>query len=135
VFKSEFLRRRLVWPLSAAAVLCFGLATLIPAGGLFVNLGTTFVGILLTIGYVDIILTEHQRIRWAGALLRIGSRLDNFATIASSQFRIAFGFKPDVYDQGAMAAEGKARRAELARVARQVLRPPPGAASNVVELS
>ncbi len=124
MFESRFLKSRLVLPLSIAAILALGLAALIPWGGLFVNLGTTFIGILLTIGYVDIVLKEHEAMRWESGLARIAKRLDNFATVASSQFRVAFGFTPDVYDERLMfASDDQARRTELVRVAREVLKP------------
>lgn len=124
MFDSRFLRWRLVYPLTAAAVVSFALAVLVPAGGFFVNLGTTFLGSLLTVGYVDLVLREHQSIKWSGAMARIRKRLDNFATIAATQFRIAFGFGHDVYDEQTMwSSDDRHRRAELARVTKHVLRP------------
>ena len=123
MFDSPFLRRKLVWPLSTAAIATFVLAIFAPVGGLFVNLGTTFVGILLTVGYVDLVLKEHRSMRWSGALARIRRRIDNFATMACTQFRIAFGFGPDIYnEQAIVSSDERIRRAELARIAKQVLR-------------
>ena len=81
-------------------------------------------GSLLTVGYVGLVLREHQSIKWSGAMARIRKRLDNFTTVAATQFRIAFGFGHDVYDEQAMwSSDDRHRRAEVARVAKHVLRP------------
>jgi len=124
VFSSRFLRWRLVYPISAAALLSFSLAIFRSAGGLFINLGMTFLGILVTVAYVDLVLREHQARQWAETLDRINKRLDNLATVASAQFRVAFGLTPDVCDEVAMqSSDDRLRRTEVARVAEQVLRP------------
>lgn len=124
MFESPLLKKRLLWPLSIGSLGAFTAAWLVPAGGLFLNLGTTFLGILLTVGYVDLILKQHEKDRWAGPRSRISKRLENVAAVASSQFRIAFGFGPEVYGEAAFDSEHDAsRRRELVRVAMDIVYP------------
>lgn len=96
VFRSKFLRRLVVLPLTTAAVVALLLAVLVPWQGLFVNICSSFIAILVTVGYVDLILGEHEKRRWADATKNIGKRLQKLATVAGSQFRTAFRISPEV---------------------------------------
>ncbi len=119
-----FLRKKLVWPLSLGALSAFVIAIFAPAGGLFVNLGTTFVGILLTVGYVDLILKNHERRKWNAAFAHINKRLESVATVACSQFRTAFGIGAESLNEMALASPiGADRHNEIIRFANGVLKP------------
>ena len=60
---SKFLRKKLAVPVGAAIVLCLILAYYIPWQGLFINLSTTLLGVLITVFYVDLILKQQNEIR------------------------------------------------------------------------
>ncbi len=124
MFTSVFLRRWLVWPLGLATVASLALAYFLPAGGLFVNLAATFVGILFTVGYVDLVLKNHEAHRWEAALTRIQGRLDNFTGVAITQFRVAFRIPANVLDQALMVrGSDHERRTELVRLAQSFVMP------------
>ena len=57
-----------IYTLAAGSFLL--LALIIPWQGFFVNLAATFVDILVTILYVDFIIKQHERGRWAQAAAR-----------------------------------------------------------------
>lgn len=98
----DFLWRKLVIPLVIIAIIFLILAVFIPWRGLFTNLATTFLGILITICYVDFILREHETRRWAQAMTLIKKRIDTFANVCSSQFRTAFKISFNIFDEEAL---------------------------------
>jgi hypothetical protein len=69
----NFLVKRLVLPLSILTILFFILAYVIPWQGLFINLSTTLLGILITVFYVDIVLSEHDKRRMRNEVIRVAS--------------------------------------------------------------
>jgi len=117
--------KSLIIPLGVLAVLFLVLSFLVPClNGLFVNLATTFLGILLTVCYVDYILRRHDRERWAAATARIESRIQNLAVITSQSFRGAFNIDYHVIRETAIDIDNPTSiRTEIIRVIRQVLLP------------
>ncbi|MEN6560199.1 MAG: hypothetical protein ABFD52_05445 [Acidobacteriota bacterium] len=57
--------KKLIKPLALMVAAAFVLAILVPWRGLFINLTTTLLGILLTIGYVDYVLKAQEKEHWA----------------------------------------------------------------------
>jgi len=90
--------------------------------GLFTNLATTFLGILLTVCYVDYILRRHDKERWAATTARIESRIQSFAEITSASFRTAFHIDYHVIRMWKMG-ERRSARTEIIRLIREVLLP------------
>ncbi len=128
-----YLWKRLILPLTLAAGLFLLLALTIPWQGFFVNLAATFIGILVTILYVDFIIKQHERGRWAQAKALIEKRIMNFATISASQFRTAFGISHHVLDGEAMDINDPSSiRRAMIRLAQNVLLP--SVESNVQKL-
>ncbi len=120
-----FLWKRLILPLGILTALSLVLAFLVPSlNGLFVNLATTFLGILLTVCYVDYILRRHDKERWSATTARIESRVQNLAVVTSQSFRTAFHIDASVIHQAVIDVFNPASvRTEILRVIRQELLP------------
>lgn len=97
-----YLWRALVIPLVVATVICVAASlvlTDVPLWqGFLINLATTLVGILLTVLYVDFVLSQRERRQWAKAQSRVNQRIETLAIASVSQFRTAFGIGADVLD-------------------------------------
>jgi len=119
----EFLWRKLIRPLAIMVLVVFVLAMLVPWRGLFINLTTTLLGILLIIGYVDRVQkTYEEKERWAVAMELIKKRIDHFAIVSFSNFRAAFHIGPEIIDQGAIDIDNQSSiRAEMTRVIERML--------------
>ena len=120
-----FLWKRLIIPLGFLTALFFVLAFLVPClNGLFVNLATTFLGILLTVCYVDYILRRHDKERWSATTARIESRIQHFAIVTSQSFRAAFNVDYHVIREAVINIDDPVSiRTEMIRVIRQELLP------------
>jgi len=119
----SYLWKRLIFPLAFLTIIFLGLALFVPWQGFFINLTATFVGILTTLLYVDYILKQHEKSRWAPAKALIDNRIEQFANIAASQFRTAFGFPSSVFDENVDMLDPASRRREMARISQNVLMP------------
>jgi len=119
----EFLWRKLIRPLAVMVLVAFVLAILVPWRGLFINLTTTLLGILLAIGYVDRVQKKYEeKERWAVATELIKKRIDHFAIISFSHFRAAFHIGPEIIDQGAIDIDNQSSiRSEMIRVIERML--------------
>ncbi len=80
----------------AAAALCLVLGAWIPWGGLFVNLATTFIGVVLTVFYVDRVIDRARSLQWSEADSEIRERLEQFANLSVSIPRTALGVPASV---------------------------------------
>jgi hypothetical protein len=115
--------KNLIIPLGVLAVLFLILSFLVPClNGLFVNLATTFLGILLTVCYVDYILRRYDKERWAATTARIESRIQALAEVTSQSFRTAFHIDYHVIRLW-MMEDPQSERTEIIRVIRQALLP------------
>ncbi|MBN1147358.1 MAG: hypothetical protein JXA78_08880 [Anaerolineales bacterium] len=125
--------RKLVLPLSVATVVSLVMAYFFPLQGLFVNLATTFIGILLTVFYVDWILREHEEKRWANVQYRVNDEITKFANLAISEFRTAFHFTTEILDFSTFDSDNpNLIRAEIARIADNILIP--AVSAKIVEM-
>jgi hypothetical protein len=93
---SKSLWLKLVVPLA----LLFALSLLVhqwwPAAGFFVSLATTLFGIIVTVAYVDWVLSAHEKARWAGTGSRVQERLYVNATLVVTFIRQTLGFGVDI---------------------------------------
>ncbi|QDT56274.1 hypothetical protein Pan44_43270 [Caulifigura coniformis] len=67
--------KQIVLPLAASAGLCLAIAYFWPVDGLWLNLGTELIGILVTVWYVDWILDRHDESRWRSTDLLVNEQL------------------------------------------------------------
>lgn len=58
---------------------------------LFLNLGVTFLGIIITVSYVNWILNEHENKRWNDVHINIDNRIRGFLVGTITTFREGFG--------------------------------------------
>jgi hypothetical protein len=122
---SRFLLKKLVLPLSLASAASLILAQYCPWQGFFVNLGTTFIGVLFTFLYVDTILQRHERQQWAEAKARILRRIEQLANVIITQCRLSFNFGMDIFSEVSRdpGTYLDTMRAEMIRIAENVLTP------------
>jgi hypothetical protein len=119
-----YLWKRLIIPLALLAVTFFILALFYPWQGFLVNLTATFVGILVTILYVDYIIKQHEKSRWAQAKALIEKRIMSFANVSGSQFRTAFGISHNVLNRETMDVNNPSSiRKEMIRLSQEILMP------------
>ena len=117
---------RLLWKLYLPISLLF-LATLIPGlvfpwGGVLINFAAAFLGILVTVGYVDFVLREHEKSRWKATRERIYELIEGVATMAATQFRIAYGIEPRGYSEDLdVLRDAKKRRERAIRITEELL--------------
>jgi hypothetical protein len=101
---SEFLLKRLVLPLAVLAVISLLVSFLIIKQSfyitwksLFLNLGVTSIGIIITLSYVNWILNEHENKKWKDVQISIQNRIKRYLIGTIITFRVSFGFDLDVY--------------------------------------
>jgi len=120
----SYLWKRLIIPLALLAVTFFLLALFHPWQGFFVNLTATFVGILVTVLYVDYVIKQHEKSRWAQAKALIEKRIMIFANVSASQFRTAFGISHHVLNREAMDINNPSSiQKEMIRLTQNILLP------------
>lgn len=117
--------KRLILPLGLLAGASIIAAVFVPWQGLFISLATTFIGIILTVSYVNYVLRQHERQRWAPVDTIIRDYLRQFASVVVSQFRVVFGVGAEaLYFQASNYEEAQARMRDVViQLAEQVLTP------------
>jgi hypothetical protein len=119
-----YLWKRLAIPLAFLFIIFLILALSFPRQGLFAGFTATFLGILVTVSYVDYVLRQHEKTRWARAKTLIDKRINIFADISISQFRIAFDVSYKVFNQKAMDFDKLSSiRSEMIRITKDILLP------------
>jgi hypothetical protein len=108
---SEFLLKRLVLPLAVLAVFSLIVSFFIIKQsyyitwkGLFLNLGVTSLGIIITLSYVNWILNEHENRKWKDVQISIHNRIKRYLIGTIITFRVSFGFDLNVYSSDFMEA-------------------------------
>ncbi len=106
----------------------FGIALLLnarwQASGLFLNLATEIIGIMITVFYVEWLIRDHERRKWQSTDLRIANRLRILLNATVSSMRSGLGFDPEILDERALAlGDLKDIHNEIMRVAEKVLYP------------
>lgn len=118
--RSGYLFRKLYLPISLAFLATLISGLVFPWKGVLVNFAAAFLGILVTVGYVDFVLREHEKGRWQATRERIYGLIENIATMAATQFRIAYGIGPHVYTEDlAILRDPKKRREQTIRITEQ----------------
>jgi hypothetical protein len=119
-----YLWKRLAIPLVFLFIIFLILALSFPRQGLFAGFTATFLGILVTVSYVDYVLRQHEKTRWARAKTLIDKRINIFADISISHFRIAFDVSYKVFNQKAMDFDKLSSiRSEMIRITKDILLP------------
>lgn len=115
---------RLVLPLLALSGVAIALHAKWNADGFFLNLATELIGILITICYVDWILSQHEQQRWASTDERIANRLRVLLNGTVSGLRSGLGFGIEVLDQRVWATlDAYAMHKDVMRVGEHVIAP------------
>ena len=121
---SRSLLGRLVLPLMALAVVLLIVNARWEAGGLFLNLATELIGIVITVAYIEWLLHRYDSERWRGAGTRVTDRLREFAGEMTMSIRIGLGFGTDVIDREALLSGDQERISrEMRRLSESVLEP------------
>jgi len=121
---SKALWLRLIIPLILFAGVFVYLEGVGSFNGLFLNLATEFIGIIVTVAYVDWVIKAHERKVWQGTTTRIAYRLQTFSSATVTGLRSALGFGPGVLDQSILrCGDAKLASAEVMRVATHVVAP------------
>lgn len=119
-----YLWKKLIIPVVLLIILCFVLNLLIQWQGFFLNLAVTLIGILFGVLYIDYILNQHEEKRWAAAKLLIEKKIFDFATLAVSQFRVAFKINYEVLNREVIFGDNLSKiREEMVRLAQTILLP------------
>ena len=122
--QGAYLVRKLYIPISLAFLVTLILGLVFPWRGILINFAAAFFGILITVGYVDFVIREHEKSRWHATRKRIDSRIESVATGSATQFRFAYGFGADIYNLDcSVMLDAKKRRAETIRITDNILAP------------
>ena len=95
----SFLWKPLILPFCALAFACLLLARLFASwNGILTNLAATFIGILVTVLYVEYILRKHEEQRWAPAVTVIHRKVGSFIVATFSTIRLVLNTASDIPD-------------------------------------
>jgi len=120
--RQKYLITRLVLPLSIVALAAIVLGCFFPWQGLFINFFTTFIGILITVFYVNLILNEHEKLRWSGVTSRIYNRIEKMANLTISTVGTVFITGGEVYRHDILlSGDKKEIRKEVIQAANETI--------------
>lgn len=120
----RYLLYRLVLPLIVLFGICILLSLRWPEVGLFVNIASELIGILITILYVDWILKQHELQRWNTTDIRIANRLRILLNTTVSSIRSGLGLSYNVVNELALRSNDLITiHNELMRVAEHAISP------------
>lgn len=89
---------------------------------LTLNLGTTFLGIPLTVLFVDALINRHEARRWAEVRGRVDQRLEWIANVAISSYRVALEWdRPDLGTNWEVMGDPRRRRQAMIDLAQDML--------------
>lgn len=115
---------KLVLPLALLSALFLLVHSQWQADGLFINLATEVLGIVVTVAYVDWILRRHEARRWIGAETRISASIRILINKLILGFRDVLGFGFDVMNEAeVLSGDFERGNREMLRVAEHVLTP------------
>lgn len=96
---------RLVLPLILLFCITFILSKLWPQEGIYINLSTEIVGIVVTVSYVAWVLRRHEEQKWKPTDIRIANRLKILLNATLSSIRSGLGISVDILDERILKAE------------------------------
>jgi len=116
----------LIVPLATLSVVCFVLHFQLNWDGLFLNLATELLGIIVTLAYVDYILKRLDKQRWRAPHSRVASRLRRFANRSINHCLQSLRYQYETFDGSKIVELSDDERevgiyAETVRVAREIL--------------
>ena len=107
-----------------AAVFSLIMGYFVPWQGLFINLAATFIGILITVFYVDLILRKYEEERWSNVKIRAHQRIERMANLSIGAFRSAYNLGTDIFGESFLETDDRTEiRSMIARAAENVLIP------------
>lgn len=92
--RDRWLWKTLILPLGLGSLGLVGLHSVLPLGGLWVNLAASFLTIIVTVLYVDRTLEHRDRMRWAGPSKLLSARLGVLSASTITNLRGPLGFRP-----------------------------------------
>lgn len=121
----KYLLVKLIIPFLALTFLCIIFIFQFPCWrDVWVNLFTSFLSILLTICFIDVIHRRWEKDRWEGVDKLIHTYIDTYLTVSINQFRTAFKISAKVIDQSAIDfKKSSSIRKEMVRVAETYISP------------
>jgi hypothetical protein len=122
MFKNDLIYK-LVAPIGASAILCLILAYFFPWQGFFVNLGTTLIGTLITVFYVDAVLTQNEKKQWEKTRVHLAARIERVGNLAITGLRLACKFHVDMIPMIGQTDDGKILRQSMVKFTEEILIP------------
>ena len=120
----NYLGIRLFLPISLAAASSLVIGYFVPWQGLFINLAATFIGILITVFYIDLILRRHEETRWSKVKVRAHERIERMANLSISAFRSAYDLGTDIFGDAFLETGDRTEiRSMVAHAAENILIP------------
>jgi len=121
---TKYILYRLVLPLILLFGLCIYFNIIWPESGLFLNIASEVIGILITILYINWILKQHEVQRWNSTDIRIANRLRILLNATISSIRNGLGLSYDILDECTLKSNDLiVVHNELIRVAEHVISP------------
>jgi len=117
---SRWLWTRLILPLGFSDILCGLLAIRWPLRGLWIGLGTTLAGIIITVLYVERVLTRQRESEWRLAASLISERIVYFTHGSITRIRTALGI--DVRSLG-LRGEDLSQKGRYLEISKQAIEP------------
>jgi hypothetical protein len=122
--RTRYLLTRLVLPLVMSAAVCVFVSLRVPDPwkGLAVNMAAAFLGSIVTVFYVDVVLSRHKAALWARVRSKVYMRLERLANASISSVRVGFGLEPPALPRS-NHVDLALMREEMLRLAEQILMP------------
>lgn len=122
----RYLLKALVLPLLALTAAAMYGSRLVhePWSGLFVNLGASFVGSIITVFYIDAVMRRHERVQWIAVKAKAEKSVERVANVCVTGCRTALGVGPEAVDfQRNVAFNSREFRSRMAEFAENMLTP------------
>ena len=119
----QYLIKALVLPLLALTIAAMLASVYVrePWSGLLVNLAASFVGAIITVGYIDVVVRRHERKQWVAVKARVEKHVERIANVCVHSIRGALGL-----ERGGLEVQG-VRIHKSRRVSRRTTRAMPTA--------
>ncbi len=122
---------KLVLPLSISTVVFLIINHFLKFDGLFINLSTEIIGIILTIIYVNIILDKREMEKWNDVNDKVSEEIRSFINLNITNIRVTFGYGIDSFSKETFQNFQRnpnldnehAMNMELIRISKEILEP------------
>lgn len=122
----KYLLKALLLPLLALAVAAMWGSVHVsePWSGLLVNLAASFLGSVITVFYIDALISRHERAQWTAVKARVEKHVERVANVCVMAIRTALRVGPEAaYFGPDVAFHSKEFRDNAAHLAENVLAP------------